>query len=264
MIILSIEFKTTIFFQNFSKSSTVLCRNSLRNLISYVAQKPYIFSGTIRENILLGDPFANEDEIIEAATRAGIFTFDEIALLKQKEEEKKEIKVLRKNTDFSQSLPNINNLLNKEEEEKEEKIENFSEMKLNKMELTREKKIEILNTKTVPRGTNLSGGFQQSVALARVFLKKHAKLFILDESTSAMDPIKKRQIIMPELLKFSKENKITLIIISHDMSDLKYADQLVLLELGKIVCKGAFEEVSKNRRWKICRFEPHYKFYQQE
>eukprot|EP01080_Neovahlkampfia_damariscottae_P000096 gene96-4345_t len=192
-----------IYFDNFD--SSLLCRNSLRNLISYVAQKPYIFAGTIRENILLGDPKAEEEEIIEAATRAGIFTFDEIALLKQKEDEKKDEKTLKKNIDLSQSLPNINQLLLLEEESK------------NKVELTREKKIEILNTKTLPRGTNLSGGFQQSVALARVFLKRHAKLFILDESTSAMDPIKKRQIIMPELLKFTKENKITLIIISHDI-----------------------------------------------
>jgi ABC-type bacteriocin/lantibiotic exporter with double-glycine peptidase domain len=170
--------------------------------------------------------------VIEAATKAGIFTFDEIALLK-KEPKNEEIEKLK----LSQSLPDISSVLR--EMKQEEEI---------RKELPKEKKIEILNTKTLPRGTNLSGGFQQSVALARVFLKKHARLFILDESTSAMDPIKKRQIIMPQLLKFAKENKITLIIISHDMSDLKYADKLVLLELGKIVCQGTFEEVAKNEK----------------
>lgn len=44
------------------------------------------------------------------------------------------------------------------------------------------------------RGTNVSGGFGQSIALARVFVRKSAGLIILDEATAAMDGYKKRQV----------------------------------------------------------------------
>lgn len=172
-------------------------RNSLRNLISYLAQKPFIFPGTIKENILVGNPNASEQAVIQAATKAGIFTFEE----------------------YLQGEEN----------------------------LTLEKKRKILNMKTVARGVNLSGGFQQSVALARAFLKTHARLMILDESMSALDPIKKRN-IFPHLIQFAKENKIALIIISHDMNDVKLADHIIFLEAGKIVCQGSHEELIKNNK----------------
>lgn len=47
----------------------------LRNLISYIPQRPFIFPGTIRENILVGNPDATEEEVLAAAEAAGVFAF---------------------------------------------------------------------------------------------------------------------------------------------------------------------------------------------
>ena len=67
------------------------------------------------------------------------------------------------------------------------------------------------------RGSNLSGGFAQSVALARVFLRRSAQIVILDESMGQMDALKKRELIFPRLFAFVKEQRMTLIIISHEV-----------------------------------------------
>ena len=53
---------------------------------------------------------------------------------------------------------------------------------LEQVELSREQKMKILNMQCKARGTNMSGGFAQSVALARVFLRPGSKILILDES----------------------------------------------------------------------------------
>ena len=48
-------------------------RVSLRSLIAYISQRPYIFPGTIRENIMVGMPHVTHEDILEAADAAGIF-----------------------------------------------------------------------------------------------------------------------------------------------------------------------------------------------
>ncbi len=67
------------------------------------------------------------------------------------------------------------------------------------------------------RGTNLSGGLLQSIALARVYVRKEAKIVILDEVIGHMDAFKKRSIVLPYLFDFIERNNMTLIIIFHDM-----------------------------------------------
>lgn len=86
-----------------------------------------------------------------------------------------------------------------------------------KSTLSRSEKLRILETECKAGGSNLSGGFAQSVALARIFLRPNARLLILDESMSAMDPFKKREIIFPHLLNFVRSRNMTLLFITHDM-----------------------------------------------
>mmetsp|Transcript_25917 Transcript_25917/g.36673 ORF Transcript_25917/g.36673 Transcript_25917/m.36673 type:complete len:107 (+) Transcript_25917:789-1109(+) len=86
------------------------------------------------------------------------------------------------------------------------------------------------------RGNNLSGGFAQSVALARVFLRTQAQIVVLDEALSQMDAIKKREHILPNLLNFVKEHNMTLIIVSHDLQSIsQQVDHIFVLEAGQLV-----------------------------
>ena len=55
------------------------------------------------------------------------------------------------------------------------------------------------------------------MALARVFLRRRAQLVILDEALGQMDAIKKRELIMPRLLKFVRDHNMTLILVSHEV-----------------------------------------------
>lgn len=52
-----------------------LSRSALRDQVSYVPQKPHFFPGTIQENILIGNPLASEEVLLEAAEMAGLFEF---------------------------------------------------------------------------------------------------------------------------------------------------------------------------------------------
>ena len=79
-----------------------------------------------------------------------------------------------------------------------------------------EKIKDILEHEVLARGINMCGGLAQSVALARIFVKTTAKIIILDEATSQMDSIKKRE-ILPRIVDFATKNNMTLIIVTHDL-----------------------------------------------
>ena len=80
-------------------------------------------------------------------------------------------------------------------------------------------------------GVQLSGGQKQRLSIARAILQK-PELLILDEPTSGVDS-KNKQTILKTLKKLSK--KITTIIVSHDNSVLKYADNIYKLSSNKLV-----------------------------
>ncbi|WDF56226.1 ABC transporter ATP-binding protein [Mucilaginibacter sp. KACC 22063] len=88
-------------------------------------------------------------------------------------------------------------------------------------------------------GINLSGGQLQQVALARALLKK-SKMLILDEATSAIDSFKEDNILRN--LREHFNDKIILSI-SHRLSSIKDFDEIILLEDGKIVEKGAHDDL---------------------
>lgn len=92
--------------------------------------------------------------------------------------------------------------------------------------------------------TKLSGGQKQRVAIAGI-LAMAPSIIILDEATSMLDPIGKREI--NELVKqLNKDKEITIISITHDIEEAKNADQVILLHEGKIVDSGTPEQVLTN------------------
>ena len=102
----------------------------------------------------------------------------------------------------------------------------------------------ILQMTTAEGGTNLSGGFAQSVALARVFLRPHSQLVILDEAMGAMDPIKKRECIVPSLMQWVAESGCCLIVVTHDVRLMcPLVDTVYVMEEGRVVEAGSHKEL---------------------
>ena len=146
----------------------------LRKNIGLVLQKNHIFKGTISENILYGNPDANENDVIEASKKA--YIHEQIS-----------------------ALPNGYQ----------------SEAHL------------------------ISGGQQQRIAIARLFLKNPPIIF-LDEPTASLDAIATEQI--KKSLDAIKKDR-TVIIISHSISQIIDASNIVVLDKGKCVEVGTHESL---------------------
>lgn len=151
---------------------------SLRSQIGMVLQDNILFSGTIRENIMLGNTDADAAEVEQAARQANAH-------------------------DFIQELPHG------------------------------------YDTEIGERGVKLSGGQKQRIAIARVFLK-NPRILILDEATSALD-LQSEALIQHSLDQLSQDR--TTLIVAHRLSTITHADQIVLIENGRIQEKGTHAEL---------------------
>ncbi|MDP1996732.1 MAG: molybdenum ABC transporter ATP-binding protein [Gallionella sp.] len=88
----------------------------------------------------------------------------------------------------------------------------------------------------------LSGGERQRVAIARALLTS-PRLLLMDEPLSALDTASKRE-ILPYLERLHDELQIPVIYVSHALDEVaRLADQLVLMERGRVVASGALNEI---------------------
>ncbi|SDF15770.1 Heterocyst differentiation ATP-binding protein HepA [Sporomusa acidovorans DSM 3132] len=87
------------------------------------------------------------------------------------------------------------------------------------------------------RGIRLSGGERQRIVLARALLRKPA-LLILDEATSSLDTENERRI--QEAID-GLRGKLTILIVAHRISTIKNADQILVMEKGRIVERGRYQ-----------------------
>ena len=90
------------------------------------------------------------------------------------------------------------------------------------------------------RGLKLSGGERQRLSIARALLKD-APILILDEATAALDARSEASLV--EALENLKRGRTTLVI-AHRLSTIRRADRIVVLERGRIVETGTYEEVN--------------------
>jgi ABC-type multidrug transport system fused ATPase/permease subunit len=91
-----------------------------------------------------------------------------------------------------------------------------------------------INTLIGERGIRLSGGQKQRLAIARAFYFNKS-ILILDESTSALDN-ETEKLIVEEIKRL--KGSVTMIVIAHRLSTLKYCDRILYLENGKIKSQG--------------------------
>ena len=91
-------------------------------------------------------------------------------------------------------------------------------------------------------GRELSGGQWQKIALSRAFMRTQADILVLDEPTAAMDAQAEAEVF--EHFRQLSKGRIT-ILISHRFSTVRMADQIAVLDRGRIVEHGSHEELMK-------------------
>lgn len=109
---------------------------------------------------------------------------------------------------------------------------------------------EGLQTMIGKNGNPLSGGQNQRVAIARARLHD-APILVLDEATSALDQISKSLVM--EAIREWRRGKTT-IVITHDISEIKETDYVYVLDGGKVVQEGYYQQLLVDEKGKFASF----------
>jgi len=101
--------------------------------------------------------------------------------------------------------------------------------------------------------SNISGGMQKRAGLARA-LALDPVILLLDEPTAGLDPISSGE-IDELILKLQEEHKMASIVVTHDMVSAKtIATRIALMDKGKIVIEGTFDELQKSDERFVSQF----------
>ena len=157
-----------------------LSQQTIRQVISYVPQKAFLFSGTILSNLLMGNAKATTEEIRTALE-------------------------ISQSSEFIDSLP--------------QGIESF----------------------VAQGGSNYSGGQKQRMCIARALIKP-ADVYIFDDSFSALDY--KTDAALRAALHAQMSDK-TLLIVAQRLSTIMNADNIIVLDEGRIVGQGTHADITK-------------------
>ncbi len=92
----------------------------------------------------------------------------------------------------------------------------------------------------------LSGGQKQRVSIAGI-LAMRPSCIVLDESTAMLDP-KGRKSVLDIIRKLNREENITIVLITHHMDEITFADKVIVMEKGEVVRTGTPEEIFSDSR----------------
>jgi ATP-binding cassette subfamily B protein len=164
----------------------------LRSCVSFVSQEPFLFAGTVRENLIFGDKEVPESVLIQAVKDAALY----------------------------------------------ETIQSFPDG---------------FETLVGEKGVVLSGGQKQRIALARAFLHD-TPILILDDPISQLDMDTGTSII--KTIRAMAGQK-TIVIASHRLSAVRFADNIIVLNDGRILESGTHDQLMKNETYyaKIFRLQ---------
>ncbi|MFD1887629.1 thiol reductant ABC exporter subunit CydC [Paenibacillus wenxiniae] len=93
------------------------------------------------------------------------------------------------------------------------------------------------------KGENLSDGEKQRLAFVRMLLRS-GSLWLLDEPTSSLDYVTEERVLQ---LLFAEANKDTLVMVSHRLTGLECMNQIVVMDQGRIVETGTYDELMEQR-----------------
>ncbi len=100
-------------------------------------------------------------------------------------------------------------------------------------------------TRIGERGSRISGGQRQRLAIARVFLRK-PKIILLDEATSNLDE-NSQAAVQKALNTLIEESRATVVVVAHRLSTILNADSIVVIEKGKAIEQGTHEELIEKK-----------------